>query len=68
MTANYDTPFLTLLSAQQHADLKDAARSEGVSMADIMRDALTSYLASIGTVSVAVHLADDDPDDYEPTA
>ena len=56
--------FLTLLTEGQHAELTAAADAEGVSMGTIMRDALDAYLRSIGPVSIDVHMAEDDPEDY----
>jgi len=48
MAQKFDTPLLILLSKSQHAALKEAAKAEGRSMADVLRDALEVWLTRIG--------------------
>lgn len=47
----YTTPFLTLLTPEQHAALKAAAEAEGASMGDVMREALDAWLRKIGPIT-----------------
>ena len=42
--ARYTVMFQTLLTPAQHAALSAAAAAEGVSMGDVMRDALDNWL------------------------
>lgn len=63
-----DTPFLVRLSTEQHAALTEAARAEGASMGDVLRDALDAWLRIIGPVTFDVFSEPDDPADYEPEA
>lgn len=54
---------LTLHTPEQVAAIRAAAQAAGISVGALVRDACTVYLAR-GPVSIAVHLAEDDPQDY----
>lgn len=56
----YTVMIRTLITPAQHAALTAAASSEGVTVSDVMRDALDAYLRSIGPVSIDVHFGGDD--------
>ena len=58
--ARYTVMFQTLLTPAQHAALSAAAAAEGVSMGDVMRDALDAWLRTIGPVSIEVSAVADD--------
>jgi hypothetical protein len=63
----YTVMIRTLISPQQQSALREASRTEGASMSDIVRDALDAYLRTIGPVTFEVSAVTDDGADMPTT-